>query len=77
MVLNDQNKAQVQTIVTQAMTNRRLIEIMEDELRKLCASLDWNENFLREAQREQDRYNQEIQALGFHDIGHARTELGK
>jgi hypothetical protein len=77
MVLNDDNKAQVKQIVEWAMTNKRIIDHSRSELATLRSSAERLEEVLRQAERERDRYNREIRALGFHDIGHARTELAQ
>ena len=75
-ILTEQNRAQVEVLVTQAMTNLRLVRYTEEELRILRASVERHEAILAEAQRERKRYNRELEAIGFHDLGHARTELG-
>jgi hypothetical protein len=77
MVLNDDNKARVQQIVEWAMTNSRIIEHSRNELTTLRSSAERLEEVLRQAERERDRYNRELKALGFHDVGHARTELAQ
>jgi len=75
-ILTEENREQVQSIVTKAMTNVALVRYTEEELRTLRASVDRHEAVLREAQRERKRYDQELKDIGFHDVGHARTELG-
>ena len=75
-VLTDENREQVQSIVTKAMENNLLLGATENLLRDLRADVERYEEVLRRAQRERKRYNQELAEIGFHDVGHARTELG-
>jgi hypothetical protein len=74
-ILTDENREQVQAIVTKAMANLKVVRFTEDELRTLRADVDRHEAILRDAQRERKRYDQELKEIGFHDVGHARTEL--
>jgi hypothetical protein len=75
-VLNDQNRAETERVCREAVTNRKLVDHLRGEIEMHRKSAEWLEGMLREAERIRDGYNREIKALGYHDIGHARTELG-
>lgn len=76
-ILNDENREQVQAIVFHAVGNSILIESTTNELRTLRASVAHHEEVLRKAELDRTRFNQKLNEIGFHDIGHARTELGQ
>ena len=75
-VLTDENREQVIALVAKAMANSLRLGATENLLRDLRADVERYEEVLRRAQRERKRYNQELAEIGFHDVGHARTELG-
>ena len=75
-VLTDENREQVIALVAKAMANSLRLGATENLLRDLRADVERYEAIQREAQRERKRYNQELAEIGFHDVGHARTELG-
>lgn len=77
MVLTPENTDQVKEVVRLAMSVRAGLDFAQGELKKHRTSVDYWEEQERRLSRERDEYQRQIKALGFHDIGHARTELGK
>lgn len=77
MILTADNEAQVRDVVTQAMSNRDALEAVRAELATARANVEKYEKYERELGRHRDDFNRQIRALGFHDIGHARTELAQ
>ena len=75
MILNDQNEAQVRDVVAQAMGNRDALDAVRAELAAARANVEKYEGYERDLERTRDEFIRQIRSLGFHDIGHARTEL--
>jgi hypothetical protein len=73
--LNDQNKDQVRELVKHGLKVRDVIEHARGELAHLRAAVERYEETLRVAERERERNNRGLKELGFHDVGHARTEF--
>ena len=76
-VLTKENEVQTKHIVTLAMSTKAGLDFARDELKKHRTSLAYWEEQERRLERERDEFHRQIKALGYHDIGHARTELGK
>lgn len=75
MILNDENEAQTRHVVGQAMQNYALLGGAEEQLAFHKREFEKAEAAVRFFKRLRDELNGQIKALGYHDIGHARTEL--
>jgi hypothetical protein len=72
-----QNKEQVVATVEEGLEAHRRFKTAELGLHKAQRNLrEWEQEYA-DAQRQREAIQVKIKALGFHDIGHARTELAK
>ena len=59
------------------MGNLTALRAVQAELAAARAKAEQMEEYERQLTRTREALNRELKALGFHDVGHARTELGE
>ena len=75
MTLNNENEMEVRGIVDEAMNELGLLRQAESRLAVVRQEVNALEDEIATRTRRRAAHNRAIEALGFHDIGHARTEM--
>ena len=72
-----ENQAEVKECVEEAMRTLAFADMLKVQLKAIREDLAWAEHELAVSKCIVTACNARIKAFGFHDIGHARGELGK
>lgn len=72
-----ENRPEVERICTEALRVSSELEVARSNEQNLRRLYDYQVAGVRELLRQAEVYVRQIRALGYHDIGHARTVLSR